>query len=594
MVRQTRSIDMFSLGRGLWRRCRVSEWNVPTVVAILIFLTVAALDINRLKFGVDHTDEAWYATLSERFALGDRPFYDERDLRMLSGYFAMPLCWIYLNIIGSTDGIVYALRFWFFILQCGVAWSIYLTAQAFTQRRAISIVIASLPLAFVPFSIPACSYNTIGGSLLTIGIALALRADSLSRRWLFLCAGATHALATVAYPTLGPVVIALGICLHWSRIRLKSCWWTRPMVAYWAGAAGVWLVVGAAIAPNVYAGAAEAVRISRLGASYNELFSLTGVVTKGLGLFARIDETSPARPLTLLTGGLVWFLGSRTRLTRRVVPSLVILQVVWWFTAPRAGAERFAQGVALELFMMIFLGLVAPILLALMPDREQAKSLFLLGWVPSAVGGLLMGISAANPEGQNMGVGLFPAAVVGAIALPLILPKREAGDALGQEDLFLSMGVVAVISAAMTLLNYIYVYRDETVAQLTARVESGPYRGLYTTRSTAQQIESLCPAVRKNVKWGDRIIVYYDWPAAFLCAPIRPALPSTWIAPHPVLVPQLQMLHEKYGYGSLVLAVRGSSAAPEFEQALERPEALVTDAGWFKIYRDQRAEKKKP
>src|SRR5262249_5035726 len=146
--------------------------------------------------------------------------------------------------------------------------------------RALAIVAASLPVAFIPFTVGACSYNNLGTMLLASGTFLAMSAmlDDDRPRAMAL-AGVVHGLACVAYPPLALAVLFFGVLTLFapSAQSEKSGRVLRRSLAYAGGVSAVGLVVLVLIAPG-YHGFREAFAYERMTTAPRTIDKFKGIL----------------------------------------------------------------------------------------------------------------------------------------------------------------------------------------------------------------------------------------------------------------------------------------------------------------------------
>jgi hypothetical protein len=89
------------------------------------------------------------------------------------------------------------------------------------------------------------------------------------------------------------------------------------------------------------------------------------------------------------------------------------------------------------------------------------------------------------------------------------------------------------LAVPLTLLLYQagFVYGEGKPTHLTARVQEGPYRGLWTTRTKAELSNLLARDVAKYARGEGRILFYDFFPAGYLFSAKRSASPTTWEMP---------------------------------------------------------------
>ena len=76
--------------------------------------------------------------------------------------------------------------------------------------------------------------------------------------------------------------------------------------------------------------------------------------------------------------------------------------------------------------------------------------------------------------------------------------------------------------------NYLYVYREEPISNLTCRVESGIYKGIYTTPEKKELYEELEKHIHSMINSEDSVLFMEVVPMAYLMTNARYCTPSTW------------------------------------------------------------------
>src|SRR5262249_33963110 len=96
-------------------------------------------------------------------------------------------------------------------------WTVYRFAEN-RLPRAYALIAACLPIVFIPFGIPTCSYNTLGAMLFTAGAFTTLRAVlDVPQSRTFGQAGLLPGLACLAYPPLASAVGVSALMLRFAQ-----------------------------------------------------------------------------------------------------------------------------------------------------------------------------------------------------------------------------------------------------------------------------------------------------------------------------------------------------------------------------------------
>jgi hypothetical protein len=554
--------------------------------ACFVVAWVVVMVVRRLSYGVDFRDEAFYAAITQRFALGDVPFVDEINLRATGSLFATPFYWVFVKLTGSTDGIILFLRKVYVAVELGVAVCAYRLAILHVGR-AHALLVAAAAAAYVPFSIPALSYNTVAASLLAAGVCIGLRGLALDARRSLIVAGVVHGLACVAYPPLALICLVLVGGMWVSAPGETSRERRRPLLAYLLGQGGVGALAALTLGPPL---------LTSLGAimAYEGQLTQPRSLKKALDLVEQLDRFSPATPSTFLTVAVLWLLARQSLRARRFVLPFAVLAIA---SAFREGSptEKIVWASNLSIFIPLYLGLFALVLVALVPAQQVGeggaragvrRQLFFVGVLPSLVAGSLMAFSSDAGFG-NANLGYFAASLVALVALPLAVQGDSAAPLPAPARAF-TFAAMAAVPYFMVSTFAVGVYWDGAVSAHTTQVRSGPFASLYTLPAKAQRAEEVNQAIRALVKPGDSFVSFYDFPAGYLSVPVKPGMPTSWADQRAAYQgPQLDYYRRRRDGKGYALVLTGTKARDAALDALVAvPARLVRDGGWYRIYRE--------
>jgi hypothetical protein len=157
---------------------------------------------------------------------------------------------------------------------------------------------------------------------------------------------------------------------------------------------------------------------------------------------------------------------------------------------------------------------------AMAPRRRRTRELFHLVWLPSVAAGFLTAWTSMSSV-ANAVIGSWAAGIVSTAFLFRAVPRE-----IRSARLFAPIGVVA------GLLFYLFhgavFYCDGTYVRLTARVSSGPYRGLYTTPEKRHFLEEVTRDIHSFEDPRGRA-VFYEFPAGYLITRMGAAAPDSWL-----------------------------------------------------------------
>ena len=212
----------------------------------VLFVGLALLLLWRITLGMDLTDEAYYAIFIDDWLKGSIRSSSFLSLHQTAALIVYPATKLYQSVAGTSDGLFLFLRGLFLsgaVVSAG-AWFVFMLRLG---SRLLAWTACIAVLAFVPFGLPAPSYNTLGQQALTVALAAfgcAAFADGGNRTqlgWLAL-SGVAWAVAVVAYPSM--IVPCALLCL--AGILDRSDFFPRPIM--YLLLTGVAVVVGGILA----------------------------------------------------------------------------------------------------------------------------------------------------------------------------------------------------------------------------------------------------------------------------------------------------------------------------------------------------------
>jgi hypothetical protein len=483
---------------------RVGRPGAAGGAAVAFVLVVSALAYARIFFGVDFTDEAWYVANSHRYVLGDRPYVDERNVTQQTAsilLYPFTLAW---DALFGREGIVLYFRHLYFLFSATLVAASWLYLRRALGPRPYLLLVAALPVAFLPFAIPSVSYNTLASGAFLAG-ALGVFAVSV-RPSPALAAGAAglHAIAVFAYPPfLLPVALQLALVgPGWRRHRAVLAAAAAPLLLAGLGLLTVFLWAGV-----------ETVRTAI--AESSEFLGHAGGWAKFQDVVLADEDRFPARFLAVGFLLAAWALRSRVPVVAAALLALLVVTAL-----PELGT-----GLTVPVELVRNYGFLAIGLYPFVRGRPLARPLLLRVWVPAMAAGLTVSYSSANGV-LNFGLGSVPAAVVTLVFAAWALEDvaRRAGAGVGAPAVAAAL-VVGLLSA----LQWGEAYRDGPIAQMGERVEQGPYRGLLTTPAKRDYLDEVVAVVDPLVGPGSTVLFYDEFPAGYLLTEARPNTSYVWL-----------------------------------------------------------------
>jgi hypothetical protein len=524
--------------------------SLLTLIVLVVALAGVGFTEWRLWQGMDLRDESYYVVLPYRFSVGTRPFVDETELLQVPSLLEYPLVKPFVAAQGGrADGIIMYTRHLYLIMTLCVAAATFVALRRLLRWQ-FAMLVATLYVTFVFIARPQLSYNTMGMAFLTLGVAFGLlgilsreggrgRLRPIDRRaagWLA-AAGLMHGLAAFAFPTLWimPVVYAAALALT---LRLQRRDGSLPGVA--PGRAPTLRALGA------YCGGAAVVLLAEAGVllafgwanlHYSFSYSYAGAQSIGqaggwpkfVKVFGELVRYFWGRPY-FLAAGLALYLVLRR--WPHLARSLLILLPLPLYVA---GHYYFLQEGG---FAIVFVFLAPYLYLFLPPERRAAGRLLLLWAVaPALLAGIVTAWTSADGY-QHAAVGLFPGFMASGAFLVWAVADGWRGvggevRALARAGTYATPAVAVVLVAMIGILigyQFQFIARFEPYSSLTAWVSSGPFWGVHTTPDRKAYLEQLASDLQAYSTPQDRLLVYTEFPAAYLFWPNRIASNSVWVS----------------------------------------------------------------
>lgn len=491
-----------------------------TTIGSIALAVLAGWWIVRLHLGVDFSDESWYMATIYRFLLGDKPYVDE--IFLMQGFALIPYPFFRLfQFQQSTEGIVLFGRYLYAIFNLIVGISLAHSARAFLSRPArITLILAWV--SFLPYGLPNLSYNTLGLGFVSLAFCAFLeRSVYGGALYWWGVYGLAMGAALLAHPSMLLVcVIGNAVVLVFEKQRRMIAWGL-----YVAGGLCVGLVALLCYSVSL----SSLVENYRLTVVMNTAFNNRPRMEKVLKVLVEGWRSGPF----VLGLGLLFLQRARFQKFRQrlAFTCLLVLPVLTFFmTRARTG------GMGPHGFNLYF-GLLAPFFYGFIENRAQARRLLIGGWLPTATAAFATSVTSYNGL-TSSGV---PSALCCVISFLLLsewwkqsFPKLEGTGHFFSSRLFRSFGAYAsLIPIAAYLVSHSYmnvrnIYHEDAIGRLTEKIESGPFRGLYTSGIKKVFIDEYSRKLEPYRESPGRILFYPTFPAGYLMTSRLPLLPTTW------------------------------------------------------------------
>lgn len=535
--------------------------NIENLTIVLFIAVVLGTLVNRLVRGIDFTDESFYVAMAYRMAKGSKFLVDMWEQCSTSALLPSILMRIYVFLIGNK-GIVLFYRVAFLVVN-GIASLLLFTVckEALDRNKALLVTLAYL--VYAPFHFYIFSYNNCADMFLMLMVsAWLLYAWRKQKKWLCV-SGIMCALLVLTYPTMILLcVIMVGLVLI--KERKNGLFFVGG--GLFAAAFLVLLIISQVGISGIKAGID--------GILSDPAYSLQSIpFSRKLmeGLFTYLSPVFEVhRKLWVFYCWVVvlYFLRKKfplLKLSLVFYPFVVFLDV---YFHPYA---TYSYG-----NLIFYTAFLAPVLILFTTNHKKLfQDLLLHIWVPSFCFYLIIAMSSAGGGGQGAQgfvlVALMTLIEIACITEETLLDwKKDLPRELAKIPATIMIALFIVFEIAVF---YHVVYRETPVNTLTAKVENGPYAGLYTSKARKDFIDETTGQMERLQEPGKTALVLYHANFSYLMLDMKPLTPTMWgLYPHI----NNERVFIKYFYEH--------SEIPEYIYILNMPDEYSLDAQKEEFY----------
>ncbi len=459
------------------------------VIDIVLTVLGIYMIIQRSLLGIDFTDQSWYVAEPYMIAEGAVPYVN--NWTQVPG-FTIPLAiftLFYIHINGGTEGIFLFSRIEYIVWLAFIGIiSLYLLNRGKEKRIPVSILIPFL--LGTPHQLFSIDYNTIGPVYLLLICVILLSGYFYAEvKWDFIkgfISGIIMARAVIGTPyiLLPCAVLVLFMCFtkRWKMICGYSA----------GGVLTAFLVLG-------WCGMKGGFRKLLDGLHYWLTDSAYFKMENEISVLNNCEELYYFFSFFVICLFIVYTLKSVLHLQKKAFEKLLFAILTGCFVM---GLVQFTY--THDFKMTVYWCWFEPVILYLfLPDSRRRRTMGLLSLTVLLYGSAFVFSSLFN----NIGFGgreywLYIPTLVSMAALFGWNPVMHIKNCF-------RIGTI-ILSLVMLLASYRYMYRDERAEKLTCMVESGVWKGLYTTEERAEEIVELEQYIR-SVTQEDQKILFMDW-----------------------------------------------------------------------------------
>jgi len=538
--------------------------KLSLLFAAFVFLFSFGLLFYRTFFGVDFFDEPFYAALALRLFTGQKLFVDELNLVQTFSLLTYPFFKIFFIMAHTLDGVILFLRQSLVFLYLSVALLMALILKRTTDGPRALIAASSISLFFTG-NMVTLGYNSLGTLFLTIGLISLFEGVSKNRKGAILFSGLFLGMASLAYITFLAVAGFLFFYL------LVFC---RKSSFPFLFATGVLVLF-------IYPISAALTHWSDFQAAVSfrkEYLYDTPSIMRLLTVLRHF--ISKWILLTLITYGFLFF-----KTYRRFPGFAYFLIAISPVLAVVLGFLSWGNWAMVPFFFSALATLTFP----LVSQNSNIKLLTQWVYVPSFVAGLISTFTSVSGH-LNSQVGLVPAFMVSLIlvgqAMQLLKPRFKHFSL-----------VPLALPSFLIFLFPLNIWSDASFKELTQKVETGPYKGIYTTPQKKEVVETLYSELKPLLPEQGPLLVYPNFSWVYLISPIPPAKGVTWYQnsgkTNEILAslyakqinPNSRVVRMKIGHGSPIEKPnRIFDPKDPLNHLIEKTHRPIKDTPWYTLF----------
>lgn len=504
-------------------RIEAKKFNKYDLILMIGLILVFAFSCWKAHFGACGYDEAFYSSIAYKLTRGDALFINEWHGSQMSAMLIYPFVALYTWIFGSCSGMILASRIVYSFIHCAVSAVFYVR---FRKYGFAAIAAALLYALFFPYNMQCFCYNSIGMDCVFMSCVLA--ASNAGRcLWRYYLSGIFFAAACLCQPLLifCFLIGAAAVCTYSAIRRARIAKYALVMAL---GAASLGVLVTAhllcraggqrilAALPGILSDPEHSVSVSLL----RKLIRTLRLYMPSVGgdhrilsvvYFGASIGVSVAAVIRKIRGK-----GSRALLT-----VAALLTVLYDLICARYLADSYINFI---LFPWIFPGFIA---ILNRNDRQVVRQ-----YIIFAAFSLAHAISfvTSNQNAYVYNIGAMPLTM---FSILLALDELQTAAARREKWMRFSIAFAVICTfAVMIAARAGYCFWEEVyVGQMRARIDTGAYRGVYTTEPNRDSIQNVTDEFYDaSLADKDNVLIFSRYTCLSLEQRGRTAQYSAWLS----------------------------------------------------------------
>lgn len=478
------------------------------LVLITAVIGVIFASVLRLFYGTEITDEIFAISEAALVDQGATPFVNNWTQTPGFSVFNVWIIWIYRMIFRSYEGIFLGSRFFFMgsniLLAILIAITLYRTGMDKVYCASAFIVVT--PFYFL---IPNLTYNSISMLLLRlIGIALLWGLHyTESHPNLGWCAGVLCALDIYCHPSDVFAIIVITVMIF--RITLKK---NKVWLKFCCGGlitaivVTLWMLIRGNGAYKLLYGLKSVLE-------YNPYFELghSEFSESMQSIFEFLKEILFCYVLLEVFFSLRFW--TRFKMSPWVGRMLFLMIGIVGILFRYSGLDLLCK--LGGLFGIYLIGRARSLI-----NDNRSKYIYIFTVIPILVATIAIGFFSYGTIITRL---VFAVSLAYAIIVDISIWNVSEGHKKG-----IALGIAVLIAVCILKADYTYIYRDGQIEELQYKVDSGIYKGVYTTKERAETLPLIETYLKTFLTKNDKVLFMEVVPFAYLMTDAQACTPSTW------------------------------------------------------------------
>lgn len=485
------------------------KYSGSNLFAYIVLTVIAGLLIIRCFYSFCWSDESFYLSLVHRFWIGDRPIIDEWSGTQFYTVILLPIYALYIKVVGSNEGIFLFFRLLMVISNYFLSIYIYISLKRYTTNI-LALIGSLVNLLYTRANILGASYYSIALLFFTLAVFLLFNFNRVgTSRIRMFSIGCALAIAILSLPYLSFVyILGIGVGMFFAPCRK----YRKSLIV---------IMIGTGFCAVIY-----------LGFIFSNM-SLGEMVEYIPYLFGDVEHQSlnPFFSIVLWVGRII----NRYKYTI-VIPIASVIYVLFRNKMHKPLMQQNIKIIIIINFIICGINIIASynivgcvnIALAILAiicylsidykDKVLGKIFYEI-YLPGIVFSIVFHM-ASNTGLDAITVGFVLCGIASPILIFECVSKIRWYSINVTRWVWCGMVMIAAVALLQSgWLRFFSVYRDDKLENLTAIINRGPAKNLYTTEEHKKQYDDIIRTIEKTLGEEMRGTVVFTElvPWAYLC-----------------------------------------------------------------------------